>query len=291
MNRSFIFLITILVSTVMIGCSSNDGTEGAVKNVDKTLVLGKTPWTSTEPPTEIATIILEDMGYEVEMEQADLGVVFEGLSTGDIDIFMDYWEPQHELYLDRNKDSAEIVSKSYEDADWGLAVPEYMEDVNDVGDLKGIEDTVNHEVIAIEQGDPAVEDVPKVIDKYDLDMEMVNSSEAAMLVEARERLKSEEPFVMFGWRPHSMFNSLDIKLLTSEKTPEYFESSTVYVVAESDLKEKAPDAYEFLSNWNIPIDDVEDMIYQIDVEEKEPKDVAQEWIDENQDKIDEMLNN
>lgn len=290
MNRTFILLITILASIVMIGCSSNNEAEVAKTNDDVTLTLGKTPWTSTQPPTEIATIILEDMGYEVEEEQADVGVIFEGFSSGDIDIFMDYWEPQHKHFLERNKDSAEIVSTSYEHADWGMAVPEYMEEINDVGDLKGIEDKVDHEVIAIEKGDPAVEDVPKVIDKYDLDMEMVNSSEAAMMTEAKERLKDKEPFVMFGWRPHSMFNSLNIKLLTSEKAPEYFESSTVYVVAENELKERAPDAYEFLSNWDIPIDDVEEMISQID-DGEEPKHVAQEWVDKNQDKIDEMLNN
>src|SRR5699024_1831304 len=280
----------------MIGCASNDVTEDDDKsnegsnNNNKTLTFGKTPWTSTVPPTEIAKIILEDIGYEVEEEEADAGVVFAGLGSGDVDIFMDYWEPQHTPLLEEFSDSIEILSTSYENAEWGLAVPEYMEDVHDVGDLKGKEDIVNNEVLAIEAGDPAVEDVPKVIDKYDLDMEMVNSSEAAMIAATKAKLDNKEPVVLFGWRPHSMFNHLDIKLLTNEQATEYFIASDVSVVANEKLKEDAPDAYDFLSNWSIPIVDMEEMIAEIENGE-DPEEVAQTWIDNNKDKVDEMLEN
>jgi len=295
-NRITVLLITILLSIVMIGCASNDVTEDDDKsnegsnNNNKTLTFGKTPWTSTVPPTEIAKIILEDIGYEVEEEEADAGVVFAGLGSGDVDIFMDYWEPQHTPLLEEFSDSIEILSTSYENTEWGLAVPEYMEDVHDVGDLKGKEDIVNNEVLAIEAGDPAVEDVPKVIDKYDLDMEMVNSSEAAMIAATKAKLDNKEPVVLFGWRPHSMFNHLDIKLLTNEQATEYFIASDVSVVANEKLKEDAPDAYDFLSNWSIPIVDMEEMIAEIENGE-DPEEVAQTWIDNNKDKVDEMLEN
>jgi|SRR5699024_272007 len=209
------------------------------------------------------------------------------MANEDLDIFLDYWEPQHEHYLEEYSDSVEVVSTSYENADWGLAVPKYMEDVNDVGDLKGKEDTLNNEVLAIEQSDPAVEDIPHVVDAYDLDLEALHSSEAAMLTGAKSKIENEEPVVLFAWRPHSMFDLLDIKLLTNEKATEYFESSAVRTVAHKGLKEKEPEVYEFLSNWELPIDDVEDMIFKIDNGEN-PADVAETWIDENQDKVDKM---
>ncbi|MFD1362347.1 glycine betaine ABC transporter substrate-binding protein [Lentibacillus salinarum] len=299
MKKTLVILLTILLSIVMYGCTSSGESEGAGNssgasndtgnnNEEKpTLTFGKTPWTSTVPPTEIAKKVLEEMGYKVEEKQGELGVVFTGLSADDVNIFMDYWEPQHKQYLEEYSDSVEIVSTSYEDADWGIAVPKYMEDVNDVGDLKGKEDTVNNEVLAIVESDPAVQDIPKAIDEYDLDMEMTNSSEAAMLAAAKEKIDEKEPVALFGWRPHTMFNLLDIKLLTNNKAPELFPSATVSVVANKELKEKAPEAYEFLSNWRLPIDDMEDMLVKID-EGKNPEDVAQTWIDNNQDTIDEM---
>lgn len=296
--KKTIILIIIFLSIAMYGCTSSgdsedaDNSSGAENNKENkpTLTLGVTPWTSTVPPTEIVKKVLEDMGYEVEETEADLGVTMTGVSKGDVDIFMDYWEPQHKPYFDEYSDSIEIVSTSYDDAARGIAVPEYMEDVNDVGDLKGKEDRVNNEVLAIAESDPTVQEIPKLIDLYDLNMEMINSSEAAMLAAAKSKIEKEEPVVLFGWRPHSMFNLLDIKLLTNKEDTEILSPSSIHVVAHNELKENAPEAYEFLSNWSISIDDIEDMIIKIDNGE-DPEEVAQEWIDDNQDKVDEMKNN
>lgn len=298
MSRKVVLFIAILLSIIMYGCASdgdsgeadNNGSSSNETSNGETLVLGKTPWTSTVPPTEIAAIILEDMGYEVEQEEADVGVVFAALASEDIDIFMDYWVANHNLLFEEFSDSIDILSTSYENAEWGLAVPEYMEDVNDVGDLKGKEETVENQVIGIEAGEPAQEDVPKVLEEYGLDMELVNSSEAAMIAQTKVKLDNEEPVVLFAWRPHSMFNQMDIKLLTNEKATDYFIASDVAVVANENLKERAPDAHDFLRNWSIPIDDVEEMIADIE-DGEDPKEVAQAWIDNNKDKVDEMLDN
>lgn len=278
--------IVLLLAITLIGCSADEGSSEV--NEEPKIILGKTPWTSSVPSTEIAKIVLQDMGYDVVEEEAELGIIFAGLDTGDISVFLDYWEPQHKYYLKKFEERVEIISTIYDDAAWGLAVPGYMEDVNDVGDLKGLEDELENEVLAIEKGDPAVEDIPKVIDRYDLDMKMINSSEAAMLVAVKTKIEQEEPVVFLAWRPHSMFQLFDIKLLTKEKAEEYFNSATVYAVANKSLKDDAPEAYEFLSNWEIDINDVEKMITKID-EGEAPEEVAQEWIDENEDKINEMI--
>ena len=44
----------------------------------------------------------------------------------------------------------------------------------------------------------------------------------------------------------------------------------------------------FLSNWSIPIDDLEAMIVAIE-DGGDPTEVAREWIDNNQDKVKEMI--
>ena len=54
------------------------------------------------------------------------------------------------------------------------------------------------------------------------------------------------------------------------------------------LKKNAPEAYEFLSNWSIDIDDLEAMIVAIE-DGADPEVVAREWIDNNQDKVNEMI--
>lgn len=289
MKKSFAILLTILFSIVIYGCSSNSEVESGDSNTENkpTLTLGQTNWTSTIVPTEIVKQILENMGYNVEVSEAELGAVYTGLSTGDVDIFMDSWSPQQDQYMEEYSDSIERISASYEDADAGMVVPEYMEDINDVGDLKGKEDMVNNEIFAISEADPAMEDLQDIIDAYDLDMEMVNSSEGAMLAAAEDKIEAQEPVVLYGWEPHSMFQQLDLKILTNEQVPEIYGDTSVHVTVQDGLQEKAPEAYNLLNNWSISIDDMEEMITEID-NGQNAEDVAQNWIDNNQNEIDNM---
>src|SRR5699024_11416556 len=78
--------------------------------------------------------------YEVEETEAETGAIYTGLSTGDIDVFMDSWFPNQKQYVEEYSDDIEDVAVSYDDADSGMVVPEYMDDIEDVGDLKGKED-------------------------------------------------------------------------------------------------------------------------------------------------------
>src|SRR5699024_12090319 len=105
------------------------------------------------------------MGYDVEIVEAELGVLFASISKNDLEMYVNYWEPQFKEYLDKYSDDIEKVSVSYEGAERGFAVPKYMEDIEDIGDLKGREEEFDNEFLAIEESDPAMEEVPKLIDK------------------------------------------------------------------------------------------------------------------------------
>ena len=67
-----------------------------------------------------------------------------------------------------------------------------------------------------------------------------------------------------------------------------WESSEVHVVANKDFKNKAPEAYNFLKNWSIPLEDLEQMILEIDQNNADPKELARQWIEANQEKVAEM---
>src|SRR5699024_1504957 len=285
MKKTLLTFMVVLLSLAMYGCSSNDSSGDGDK---PKLTLGVTNWTSTVPPTKIVHKILEDMGYEVDEIEADAGSVYTGMSSGDIDIFMDSWYPNQKQYIDRYSDSIESVGISYSDADSGMVVPKYMEDINDVADLKGKEDLVDNEMFAIGEGDPAMQNMEKMIDVYDLDIEMTNSSEAAMLAAAEGKMENKEPVLFYGWRPHTMFNKYDLKILTNKDAPDgLFDGSDIHVIANKELEDKAPEAYDFLSNWSISIEDMEEMIAKIDNDE-DPDEVTQTWIDNHQDEIEEM---
>lgn len=287
MKKILLTVTVILLAAFAAACSSEtaateEGTAGASQ---ETITFGVTPWTSTVPPTKIAGLILQDMGYEVKEIEADAGSVYTGLSRGDLDVFMDAWVPMHQNYLDKFEENIESTAVSYPEADTGWVVPAYMEDINTLEDLKGREGEFENKFYGIEKGAGASIESDEIIEAYEFDFTQVNSSEGGMLAQAQRMMEQEEPVVFYGWRPHTMFNKFDLKVLTNDQG--FFETSSVEVITNKELKENAPEAYEFLSNWNITIDEVEEMIVKIE-EGEDPVAVAQEWIDNNPDKVAEM---
>ncbi|WP_249870447.1 glycine betaine ABC transporter substrate-binding protein [Oceanobacillus saliphilus] len=291
--RKKLLILTVLVTVlVLAACSSSNDTSDAESDgsEDKPVItFGVTPWTSTVPPTEVASIILQDMGYEVEQTSADAGNVFIGLSRGDIDVFMDAWLPAHEVYLNQYSENIESVAVSYDGANAGWVVPTYMEEFNSIEDILGNEELFKNEMYSIEEGASATGIINEMIADYGLDINQVNSSEGGMIAQAMRMMQQEEPVIFYGWRPHTMFNKFDLKFLEEDRG--HFNSASVEVITNNELKENAPDAYEFLTNWTISIDDVEYMIQQIEDEGREPVEVAQEWVDNNQDLVEQMLGN
>ncbi|WP_341785911.1 glycine betaine ABC transporter substrate-binding protein [Sporosarcina pasteurii] len=289
-KRFLMGMMAVLVLVVLAACSGDtidEGNEGAsTDKKDQTIKFGVTPWTSTVPPTKIAKLVLEDMGYKVEETNADVSSIYIGLSRGDLNVYMDSWFPTHQIHLDKYEGKVEDTAISYSDARSGLIVPTYMEDINKIEDLVGKEDLFENKIFGVEPGGNAAKIIDELIEGYGLDMEQVNSSEGGMLAQAIRLIEQEKPVVFYGWRPHTMFNKLDIKVIDDSKG--YFSNPEIHVMTNAGLKEEAPEAYEFLSNWSISIDDVEEMIVAIE-DGGDPEEVAREWIDNNQDKVNEMI--
>jgi glycine betaine/proline transport system substrate-binding protein len=108
-----------------------------------------------------------------------------------------------------------------------------------------------------------------------------------MMAQAIRNINRKKPVVFFGWRPHTMFRKYNLKILDDDKG--FFETSTVHVITNSELKKNAPEVYKILSNWSISIGDIEEMISEIEDKKRDPKEVAGEWISKNQDKIKKWL--
>jgi glycine betaine/proline transport system substrate-binding protein len=296
MKKIIFTLIAALLMGFIVGCSSSNSSENEAENgsnngendgtnsEEETIIIGATQWTSTVPPTKIAGQIIEDMGYKVEESYAEIGVVYAGLSTGDVDVYLDSWLPPQQLYLDEYPDNLEVIGTSFEGAEAGFVIPAYLEDINDIEDLKGKEDMFDNEFYTVGEGDPAVELFGEAIEAYDLDIEMVHSSEAAMLETLDRKIEQKEPVLIQGWEPHAMFNRYDLKVLTD---PEIFGTASVNVVANKNLKERAPDVYEFFSNWELSIDELGELMLKIENGEDE-EEVASEWIKENKELVEQM---
>ncbi|MTI81731.1 MAG: glycine betaine ABC transporter substrate-binding protein [Firmicutes bacterium] len=286
----FALLIVLTLSLFISGCAGEDKKPEEGNNVakkDETITFGVTPWTSTVPPTQVARLIIEDMGYNVELEEADVGIVYTGLAEGAIDVFMDAWLPvMHKNYIDKYGDKIDDTSVSYPNGELGWVIPTYVEDIRSIEDLKGNEDKFGNKIYGIGEGAGMTTTSREMIEDYGLDLEYAPSSETGMLGQAQKDIDDGNPVLFLGWRPHPMFVNFDLKVLEDPKG--YFKTSEVHVLTYKDFKNKAPDVYKFLQKWSIPVGDIEKMIIKID-EGNDPAEVAQEWIDNNQDKVNKML--
>ena len=224
--KRVIIMMAMAAVLILAACGSDNGESEEGTNTEEEkgeIVFGQTSWTSTEAPTQIAKQILEEAGYDVKVTLLDQPVIWEGMVSEEVDFFMDAWLPYTEEALWNDyKDELQKVATSYENVPLGWVVPEYVEEES-IADLEGKGEKFDGEVVTIGEGAGIVELSKKVFadPEYNLDgFELTPSSEAAMLQVMENKLAEEEPFIITGWRPHSMFSRNDLKFL--EDTQEHF---------------------------------------------------------------------
>ncbi|RSL33670.1 glycine betaine ABC transporter substrate-binding protein [Salibacterium salarium] len=263
--------------------------EESTNDKDETITFGLTSWTSTEAPTQIAKQILEEAGYNVEISLLEQPLIFEGMQAEEVDFFMDAWLPYTEAELwDEYEDDLQQVATSYEEVPLGWVVPSYVEDES-IEDIKESPEKYDGNVYTIGAGAGIVDISEEVMTDYNLtdDFELMPSSESAMISELDNSIKKEEPVIVTGWRPHSMFADYDLKFL--EEPKENFQYDNVYVLSYEGIEEKYPEAYEILSDWSIEVSELEDMMNQYENEDVPFEESAADWIEEHRDKVDAML--
>jgi len=290
MKKYFSILISITLLLTVIGCgnATNEGTNQAGEVTDKpTITLGNPPYQHVWFINGIIQNIAEELGYPVEIAEGEIGVIFTAISQGNIDIYPDVWSPSlHSTYIEKYKDSVELVGTLYEKAPIGWAVPSYV-DIQSIEDLKGRETEFKGRVVGYESGAGQMMTSEEIIEGYGLDYELVSGSVPTMLAEVKKATMNQEPVVFLAWRPHTMFQLFDIKLLDDPKG--YFQQDDVRSGVSKDLKEKAPDLYSFLEGFQISIDDIELALLKIEEENADPVQLAKEWVEQNRSSIDQLL--
>ncbi|HBV88199.1 glycine betaine ABC transporter substrate-binding protein [Desulfosporosinus sp.] len=276
--------LLMLFVVIVGGCAPGDKDAG--KAGKETIKIGQVPFEHEWIPVNIIKRVAEELGYSTEIKEGDVGIIFLGLSRGDIDIYPDVWLPTvHSSYMEQYKGQIELVGTLYKNAPTGWAVPTYV-DINSIDELKGKSQLFGAKIIGAEPGAGMMEVSRKVIKEYGLDYTLVEGSTPAMLATVKKAIQSKDPIVFLAWRPHTMFQDFDIKILKDPKNIWSVDDARNGV--NPGLKEKAPDLYKFLSNFQISIDEIESMMVEMGKGEKVDK-LAEKWINNNRDKVNEWL--
>ena len=151
-------LLSVTLILVLSACNgdkkeSDSNQEKQNGDGQKSISIGLDPYNYATVPAYLSKEILEQEGYEVKIKEAQIGILYEALSGGDIDAFIDIWSPNlHSSYLKKYKNNFEVAGTLYSEMPLGEAVPTYMKDVNSISDLKKYREKLDGKVYAIDPG-------------------------------------------------------------------------------------------------------------------------------------------
>jgi len=113
---------------------------------------------------------------------------------------------------------------------------------------------------------------------------LLDSSTAGMVIELGESIDKEEPIIIVGWNPHWKFASYDLKYLDDPQGI-FGEVESINTIVRTDLQEDMPEAYEIFDRFYWEPEDMESVM--LVAQDASFEEAALEWIDDNQDKVDE----
>lgn len=252
-----------------------------------TITLSYVTWDTEIASTNVIAEVLRQAGYTVEITPLDNAIMWSSVATNEADAMVGAWlpnthAPQYEQYGDQMED----LGPNLEGAITGLTVPTYMEDVNSIEDLS---DQANQTITGIEPGAGVVAAAEEAVGTYSnlSDWTVQTSSSGAMTTELGTAIANEEEIVITGWSPHWMFQEYDLKYL--EDTEGVFgDGETINTMARLGLQDDMPEAYQILDNFFWEVEDMESVMAEIN-DGADPQTAAQEWIQANQDTVDQWL--
>ncbi|WP_405217107.1 glycine betaine ABC transporter substrate-binding protein [Agrococcus sp. Ld7] len=300
MHKRFIrgAAITAVGALALTGCAASgdagEAPEEGATGADQTdLTIGVfNGWPEGEAASFLWQAVLEDNGYDVELEYADAGPVFAGIAGGDYDLALDGWLPMtHADYMEQFGENLVDLGSWNDDAVLTLAVNEDAP-ITSIEELAENADAFDNRIVGIEPGaglTAATQD--EVIPTYGLEgMEFVTSSTPAMLAELSSAIDADENIVVTLWRPHWAYDEFPIRDLEDPEGT-LGDAEGIHTIARTGFEEDYPQLTQWLQAFKMDSEllfSLENAMFNSDADASEYEDIVETWISENQDYVDSL---
>ncbi|GGC81868.1 glycine/betaine ABC transporter [Thalassobacillus devorans] len=287
--RNYLTMLALAAVLILAACGgdSDEGDNAGGDSEEKgTINIGMNNWAENVAVSNMWKIVLEEKGYDVELNNVEKGALYEALSSGDIDIGMEIWLPNTDKpFYEKFEDEIDWRETWYEGTDLALVVPSYVEEVNSIEDLNEHKEKFDSTIVGIDAGASIMELTDQVINDYDLDYSLSSSSEPTMISELKNSMEDEKPIVVTLWKPHWTFSEMDLKILEDPKNI-YGDSENISYAARKGLEEDQPEVVEWFDNFMLNDDQLGSLMAEIN-EAGSPEEGAETWIEDNRDLIEE----
>ncbi len=228
-----------------------------------TIRFASVSWTGVTVKTELAVSVLKSLGYQAENYMLSVPVVYKSMDTGEADVFLGNWMPSMKTIAETYFDKGTVVKSiaNMEGAQYTLAAPKYVIEggLKDFSDIAKYADKLGNKLYGIEEGNDGNEIIQAMIDKNMFGLgsfELVPSSEAGMLGQVQDKIRTGEWIVFLGWTPHYMNEIMDIGYLTGS-TDDTFGGNdglaTVYTNYRKGFEKEEPNVMAFVKNLRFPL--------------------------------------
>jgi glycine betaine/proline transport system substrate-binding protein len=215
--RAALLGFLLVAGMFLFGACGGGGAGGS----DETVNFGTVDWPEAIAKTNVASTIVDALGYQTKVQELGVPTVFQGLDTGDLDVFVEAWFPTMQTNYDE-VDDVESVTTNLEQATFSIAVNQEACEagVTSHEDLARFADRFEEggtpTIYGLEPGNDGNKVVLDMIenDQYNLGgWKLVESSTNGMLSEVDRRLGDGEWVAWTGWEPHWMNNRYNMCLL------------------------------------------------------------------------------
>ena len=288
-------ILSILLVLVFTFSLVTVGANNVQAQSDDTIDFGYVQWPGVTVKTHVAKRVLEYIGYETSMTSGSQAIVFKGMDTGDLDVFLGNWMPTMKIHFDKysEKGSVKNVRVNLHDVVYKTAVPEYVYEagVKSFEDLNEYADKFNKTIYGIEPGNEGNLIIKKAIDNntYNLGEWTLKSSSTAGMLSAVKRAVNNEEWIAFnGWKPHYMNVMFDLRYLDD---PEgiWGSGERVLTVVRTGFEKENPNVYKFFEQFKVTAPMQNQWIDMYKRQEMDPQEVAEKWIANNLDVVDQWV--
>ena len=292
-NRSLSILALGAVGILALaGCAASGETEtvgnGNDDQKDMSIAVFN-GWDDDIAASELWKAILDEKGYNVELEYGDIAPVYSGLSTGDYDLNLDVWLPvTHASYVEEYGDDIVDFGAWNNESKNTIAVNADAP-IDSLEELAANADLFGNRIVGIEPGAGlTLATTNNVIPGYSLEgMEYLTSSTAAMLVELQTAIDNGENIVVTLWEPHWAYGVFPLKNLEDPQGA-LGGLESIHSYGSTDFTTDFPQAAEWIGNFEMDLDtlySLETAIFtDYDGQDYEP--IVAQWIEDNQEYVD-----
>lgn len=271
------------------GADGEPGLATAAAKDRGTITIGYVAWDEAIAVTELWKQLLESKGYRVEAVQKDaVPDLFRGVAEGQFDVFMDAWLPSvHTEEWARYGGSTVDLGPWYEPGDLGLAVPDYVDEVESLVDLPEYADLFDGTIVGIEPTAGLTRTIDKsVIPEYGLtDTYRQQAKDTGTMLQALDTAYAAKRPVLVGmWRPHWAFSKYDIRYL-DDPADAFGDPDKLHTIVSREFHGRRDnEALEWLRNFRVTPDQLQGLEAAIqDAGGAEHKSAAVEsWIGGNE---------